>query len=88
LNIERLIFEVSVSTAVNETYWCKPAVAYWHNLRVKFSRIPTWNHRHTRQTATPPPTKFWKIIEIRGNARRNQENLGRFIGKYWADLSG
>ena len=29
----------------------------------------------------PPPSKFCKTIEIRSNARENQENLGRFIKK-------
>jgi hypothetical protein len=29
-----------------------------------------------------PPPKFWKTMEIQANARKNQENSGRFIGKY------
>jgi hypothetical protein len=28
-----------------------------------------------------PPKKFWKTMEIRAKARKNQENLGIFIRK-------
>jgi hypothetical protein len=29
-----------------------------------------------------PRPKFWKTMEILANARKNQENSGRFIRKY------
>jgi hypothetical protein len=37
------------------------------------------------ETALPPkknPTNNWKTMEIRANARKNEENLGKYITKY------
>ena len=39
------------------------------------------------ETAPPPkkkpqPTNNWKTMEIRANARKNEENLGKYITKY------